>query len=208
MSVKGLIFDLDGVLVDTIPTHFAAWSQMFHEYGYAFDQVVYRDLVDGRLRLDGARAVMVDHSEEVIIHAANQKNAYYLNMIENGKFVVFEQATAYLERCKKAGHKLAAASSSANVTYILEKAGIIDLFDVVLGGHQVTYGKPHPEIFTKAAMQLNLPISDCIVFEDSEFGVKAAHDGGFYCVGVSDDTNDADLSLADVVVSSIADFPL
>ncbi len=206
MATKGLIFDLDGVLVDTVPTHFDAWSQMFQEYGYAFDHGVYRDHVDGRLRQDGARAVMVNHSDAEILEASNRKNKYYLERIHAGQFVVFEAATNFVKQCKQAGHKIAAASSSANVQYILEKAGIFDYFDVVLGGHQVTKGKPDPEIFLSAADQLGVPVADCVVFEDSESGVRAAHDGGFFCVGVADDGHHADLSLADVIVASVAEF--
>lgn len=206
--VKGLIFDLDGVLVDTVPTHFAAWTRMFHEYGYAFDENIYRDRVDGRLRLDGARAVMLDHSEAEVSEAADLKNSYYLEMIDSGQFVVLEPAANYVRACKRAGHKLAAASSSANVTYILEKAGILEEFDVVLGGHQVEQGKPHPEIFLKAADGLGLPVADCIVFEDSESGVKAARAGGFYCVGIVAEDSEADLSEADIIVPSVADFQL
>ncbi len=208
MAAKGLIFDLDGVLVDTVPTHFEAWSQMFHEYGYDFDQRIYRDHVDGKLRQDGARAVMVNHSEAEIVEASDRKNEYYLERIRAGQFVVFDAAAKYVRQCKQAGHKIAAASSSANVQYILEQAGIIDEFDVILGGHQVTKGKPNPEIFLSAAHQLGMPVEDCIVFEDSESGVRAAHDGGFFCVGVVDASHDADLSLADVIVASVADYKL
>lgn len=208
MAFKGLIFDLDGVLVDTVPTHFEAWAQMFHEYGYDFDHAVYREHVDGRLRRDGARAVMVNHSEAEIIEASDRKNDYYLQRIRSGQFVVFEAAIQYVRTCKKAGFKLAAASSSANVRYILEIAGILDEFDVVLGGNQVTKGKPDPEIFTLAALQLGLAVNECVVFEDSEFGVRAAKAGGFFCVGVADESNDANLSLADTIVASVSDYPV
>lgn len=208
MAVKGLIFDLDGVLVDTVPTHYKAWAQMFEEHGYSFSHSVYREHVDGRLRQDGARAVMINHSEEEIVKAANLKNEYYLERIRDGQFVVFDDAANYVRECKTAGNKIAAASSSANVRYILEQAGIIDQFDVILGGNQVTHGKPHPEIFTSAATNLEVPTEDCIVFEDSEFGVRAAVAGGFFCVGVAGEENEADLSLANVIVSSVAEFEL
>lgn len=206
VATKGLIFDLDGVLVHTIPTHYAAWSRMFHEYGYAFDKKIYRDLVDGRLRFDGARAVMRDKTDEIVTEAANKKNRYYLEMIKQGEFTVFEEAVTYVRQCKAQGFKLAAASSSANVKHILEIVGILDYFDVVIGGHQVAKGKPNPEIFLKAARELNIPIDNCIVFEDSESGVQAAKNGGFFCVGVLDAENSADLSHADIIVSSVSEM--
>ena len=101
LAAKGLIFDLDGVLVDTVPTHFEAWSQMFHEYGYDFDQRIYRDHVDGKLRQDGARAVMVNHSEAEIVAASDRKNEYYLERIRAGQFVVFDAAAKYVRQCKQ-----------------------------------------------------------------------------------------------------------
>ena len=82
MPIKGLIFDLDGVLVDTVPVHFSAWSRIFEEYGYEFGKLEYRNLVDGRPRFDGARAVMVNHSEQQIREAANKKNEYYVEAID------------------------------------------------------------------------------------------------------------------------------
>jgi beta-phosphoglucomutase family hydrolase len=206
VTTQGLIFDLDGVLVHTIPTHYAAWARMFHEYGYDFDIKIYRDLVDGRLRFDGARAVMRDQTDATVTEAANKKNRYYLEMIEQGEFKIFEEAVKYVRMCKAQGYKLAAASSSANVRHILEKIEILDCFDVVIGGHQVTHGKPNPEIFLKAASELKIPVENCIVFEDSESGVQAAKNGGFYCVGVLDDENVADLTHADIIVSSVSEM--
>ena len=84
MSFKGVIFDLDGVLVDTVPLHYAAWHRMFTEYGYAFDEKIYREKVDGRPRLDGVRGVMHDVGPAQVTEAGDRKQAYYLEMIAAG----------------------------------------------------------------------------------------------------------------------------
>lgn len=212
MAIKGLIFDLDGVLVDTVPTHYRAWAKMFHDYGYEFGRKEYLTLVDGRLRLDGARAVMTDVDEETLVARANQKNDYYLAAIDRGEFNTFETALKKVREFHAAGYRLAAASSSANVRHILETIGILDLFETVVGGPDVENGKPHPEIFLTAASGLGLPVEECVVVEDAESGVAAAKAGGFYCYGLQypDDSSDlphqANLELADSIIGSLEEI--
>lgn len=205
MPIKGLIFDLDGVLVDTVPVHFAAWQQMFEDHGYKFGKQDYRNLVDGRPRFDGARAVMINHSDEEVREAANKKNAYYIDIIDKGEFQVFDAAVTLVRECQANGIGLAAASSSVNVRTVLEKAGLLDAFSVVIGGDDVEKGKPDPEIFWAAAKGLGLAVDECIVIEDSSSGVQAAKDGGFYCVGLQQDDNAGDIQAADQIVSSLAE---
>lgn len=208
MPIKGLIFDLDGVLVDTVPTHFAAWSRMFNEYGYDFDKAKYRTLVDGRLRMDGARAILVDADERTVEEAATKKNDYYLDAIDRGEFTIFEPAVQCVKKYAAKGYRLAAASSSANVRHILEQAGILEFFNVVVGGHDVALGKPHPEIFQKAAEGMGLSPHECIVVEDAQSGVAAAKAGGFFCYGLAHDGEEADLSMADQIIRSLDEIDL
>jgi beta-phosphoglucomutase len=208
VPIKGLIFDLDGVLVDTVPTHFAAWSRMFHEYGYEFGKREYRELVDGRLRLDGARAVMHEADDHTIEEAATKKNSYYLEAIDRGEYRIFNTAVRCVREYAKQGYKLAAASSSANVRHILDQVGILEEFTIVVGGQDVVLGKPNPEIFLKAAKGLGLQPEECIVVEDAESGVKAAKAGGFYCYGLAHEDDEADLSMADEIIRSLDEINL
>ncbi len=208
MPTKGLIFDLDGVLVDTVPAHFAAWKRMFEEHGYEFGKAEYRRLVDGRPRFDGARAVMTRHSENEVRTAADKKNDYYVEMIERGEFRVFDAAVHLVRQCQSEGYGLAAASSSANVWAVLEKAGLLDAFPVVIGGDDVENGKPNPDIFLAAASGLGLEVDECIVIEDSSSGVEAAKNGGFYCVGLLHEDHESELTAADCVISSLAEIDI
>lgn len=185
MPLKGIIFDLDGVLVDTVPAHFRAWQRMFTEYGYSFDFSDYRELVDGRPRFDGARAVMINHSDAEVREAAGRKNDYYREMIRRGEFVVFDAAVRLVDQCQARGYALATASSSVNVSDVLKEAGILHAFSAVIGGDDVANGKPAPDIFLAAARRLEIGAHECVVIEDSLFGVRAAKAGGFKCVGLS-----------------------
>jgi beta-phosphoglucomutase family hydrolase len=203
MALKGLIFDLDGVLVDTVPTHYEAWRRMFGEYGYEFGPREYRGQVDGLRRFEGARAVMRDEPLERVAQAADLKNRYYRELIEQGRFNVFESSVQFVRQCEERGLRLAAASSSVNVRYILQKAGISDAFAVVIGGDDVEKGKPDPEIFLTAAEGLGLSVHECAVFEDSASGVLAANRGGFYCVGVGENSESGDLALANEIVANL-----
>lgn len=203
MKIKGLIFDLDGVLVDTVPAHFAAWKRMFEDHGYLFGKTEYRELVDGRPRFDGARAVMSRHSDVEVKRAADMKNDYYVDMIERGEFRVFDEAVALVRQSQSRGLKLAAASSSANVRTVLQKADLLEAFSVVIGGDDIERGKPHPDIFLTAAEGLGLDVEECVVIEDSTSGVNAAKAGGFYCVGLVLDAQSESLPAADRIINSL-----
>lgn len=204
MALKGLIFDLDGVLVDTVPAHYSAWNRIFAEYGYEFGPRKYREQVDGLRRFEGARAVMCDAPMERIAQAADLKNQYYLELIEQGQFNIFESSVQFVRQCQERGFRLATASSSGNVGYILQKAGISDAFTFVIGGDEVVNGKPDPEVFLAAAKGLGVSVRECVVFEDAASGVLAAKRGGFYCVGVRDNDVSGDLALADEIVATLA----
>ncbi|MDQ1846867.1 beta-phosphoglucomutase family hydrolase [Gemmobacter fulvus] len=206
--LRGVIFDLDGVIADTVPAHFAAWKQMFAEEGYAFDERVYHDRVDGRRRFDGAQAVMVDASPDRVSAAASRKDAYFLKQIEQGQFEVFADTLNFLRACRAEGLVLATASSSRNARLVLEKAGIADKFAAIVGGDDVSNGKPHPDIFLLAAKRLGLPPEACVVIEDAISGVAAAKAGGFRCIGIDRTGQTERLAGADLIVESLSRLKL
>ena len=208
MRIKGILFDLDGVLVDTVPAHFAAWKRMFQDYGYEFGIKEYKALVDGLPRYDGARAVMERHSDDEVRHAANKKNDYFVEKIERGKFRVFDEAVALVRECQTKGLGLAVVSSSVNVRTVLDNAGLLDAFPVVIGGDDIERGKPDPDIFLLAAEKLGLSVNECAVVEDSKSGVQAAKAGGFYCIGLVHGGTPEDLPGADRIVGSLDELDI
>ncbi len=208
MTLKGIIFDLDGVLVDTVPAHYTAWKRLFEEEGYVFDEKVYHDKVDGKRRRDGVSSVMVGESDERIDAAAARKDGYFLDLIEQGKFAVFDGSVRFLDACRAADLRLATASSSRNVRHILTKVGMLERFGAVIGGDDISNGKPHPSIFLTAAAQIGLTPDDCVVVEDATSGVQAAKAGGFFCIGIDRVGQPDRLAGADMIVKDLGDVTL
>ncbi len=206
MALRGIIFDLDGVIVDTVPAHYAAWHRMFTEEGYHFDEKVYHDKVDGRRRQDGVAAVMEGADLATVEAAGDRKNDYFLDLIRQGKFQVFETSVAFVKACRAAGLSLATASSSRNVSHILQIVGLEQEFQAIVGGDDVSRGKPNPDIFLHAAAQMGLTAAECIVLEDATSGVKAAKAGGFYCIGVDRVGQPERLEGADRIIGDLGEI--
>ncbi|MBU0572929.1 MAG: beta-phosphoglucomutase family hydrolase [Candidatus Margulisiibacteriota bacterium] len=208
MSIKGAIFDLDGVIVDSVPLHFKAWKKMFAEYGHEFTTEDYLAKVDGRPRLEGAAAILTELSPQEVKLAGDKKQAYFLELLEKGPIDTFDSTIKLIKEMKDQGLKLAMASSSKNAGYILRKVGLFELFDADVSGADLKKGKPDPEIFLKAADKLGLASRECVVFEDARAGVEAARAGGFYCVGIDRHGKlDHDLG-ADLYVNDLSETSL
>lgn len=120
---KGVIFDLDGVVVNTVPIHFKAWKRMFAEYGKKFTMQDYKEKVDGITRIDGSRAVLTELSIKELIKATDKKQKYFLAYLRKEKIPVFRPAIKLIKELKIKGIKVAVISSSKNSPYILKKAG-------------------------------------------------------------------------------------
>lgn len=206
MDLMGIIFDLDGVLVDSVPLHFKAWGRMFSEYGYEFDESIYRRKVDGRPRLDGVRNILTDVSDDIIQEASDLKQCYYLEMLEAGHLKTFPSTKPFVTELREHGVKMATASSSVNAKVILESIGLLKDFEVVVTADDISDGKPHPEIFLTAAERLGLSPNECLVLEDAESGVNAAKSGGFYCVGIDRHNQPSYFVNADLVVRDLSEL--
>jgi beta-phosphoglucomutase len=189
MSIKAAIFDLDGVIVNTVPFHFRAWKKMFQEYGHKFSMEDYLAKVDGRPRLEGAAAILTELSPEEIEKAGAKKQEYYLELLDKEPMEIFESSVKLIQELKKRGIKLAAASSSKNAVRILKKIKLLKVFDANVSGADFEKGKPDPEIFLNAAARLKVRVEESVVFEDAKSGVQAALRGGFICVAIDRHNN-------------------
>ena len=202
---KAAIFDMDGVVVDTVPLHFKAWKQMFEEYVEKFTFQDYKDKVDGIPRIDGGRAILTDLTDDELNVATSKKQSYFLEHLKKDKIKVFESTIRLIKELRGKGVKIAVISSSKNLPYILEKIEAMNLLDAVVSGSEITKGKPDPQVFLMAADRVGVKPENCIVFEDAVLGVEAAKRAKMLCIGI-DRYNEPDrLKEADLVVDDLKD---
>ena len=208
MKFEAAIFDLDGVIVDTIDLHFKAWEKMFSEYGKKIDFEDYKQKVDGIPRVDGAKAVLIDLPEEELKQAATRKQDYFLDSLEQEGVKVYQSTIALINKLKSKGIKVGLISSSRNCRYILEKAGIGNLFDTIVAGGDIDKGKPNPDVFLQAALNLGIEPSKCLVFEDAVLGVEASKRASIKCVGIDRYQSPQRLAQADLVVGDLSEVSI
>jgi beta-phosphoglucomutase len=187
-KVKGLLFDLDGVLVTTERNHFEAWKSIADELSIPFDEYSNEQL-KGVSRVDSLKKILAMGSIELTNSEFNrlltQKNERYLLSISDlNDENILPGVKPLLQNAKKHSVKLGVGSSSKNARFILEKLNLIHYFDVIVDGNDVQFPKPHPEVFLKGANTLRIEPQEIMVFEDAQSGVQAAKEGGFFTVGV------------------------
>jgi beta-phosphoglucomutase len=202
-----VVFDLDGVLVDSAICHYRAWQRIADDIGVAFDEKK-NDLLRGVSRreslmimLGGQKAL----TEPEISDLLHRKNELYKKMIAAaGEALLLPGVKPFLSRLKLAGVKLAVASSSKNAPALLKQAGLDQYyFDAIAHGGHIKESKPHPEVFLLAAQQLGLPPADCLCVEDAPAGIESGHRAGMKTLGIGP----ADLGSCTWHRSSIAAIP-
>ena len=207
--IKALIFDLDGVIVDTAHYHFVAWQRLARELGIDFTEKD-NERLKGVSRMRSLEIILeignrqMPESEKERL--ATRKNAWFVEYIQNVKpDEIFPGVKEMIQACKAAGFRVALASSSKNARTVLRNLKVEDLFEGFVDGNMITHSKPNPEIFLKAAAQLGVEPQHCVVFEDAEAGVEAALAAGMKCVGVGSPEN---VGKANQIVKKTADFKL
>ena len=187
-KIKGCIFDLDGVIVNTARYHYLAWKKLANELGFDFSEK-YNESLKGVSRMESLEILLkaggLSFDDETKLALAAKKNQWYvdyINAMEEDE--VLPGAKEFIERLKAAGLKIALGSASKNALTILNRLRLADYFDVIIDGTKISRAKPDPEIFLLAAQELGLPPAGCVVFEDAKAGVEAAKKAGMKCVGV------------------------
>jgi beta-phosphoglucomutase len=204
MKYEGVIFDLDGVIVDTAKYHFLAWKRLAEELDIKFTK-------EDNERLKGvSRMACMDiilelgnreMTEERKIELATRKNEWYLEYVNQmDQSEILPGSIEMIETLKDMGVKIAIGSASKNAKTILEKVGLLDSFDFISDGTIVTKAKPDPEVFTIAANEIGVDYEKCIVFEDSEAGIEAAKRVDMLAIGIGEIEN---LPASDLIFSGL-----
>ena len=204
-----VIFDFDGLLADSEPFHYRAYNEVFERYGHTLNKEEY--WVEWTSKGKGIAGEIERHNLKLGVdplELRQQKFAVYSRFCESGDIKLFPEALS-LAKSLVSTHKLAIASGSwtKDIRSILNNAGALSHFPVILGKESAPREKPHPDIFLKAAQALKHPPESCLVMEDALKGLNAATKAGMPCLIIKNQLNrNIDFSGADLVLSSLAEL--
>ena len=189
MGIQGMIFDLDGVLVDTARFHFLAWRRLAAEwFGLDFteqDNEQFKGVNRVACMKILCKMANAELSDEDFNRGMDVKNQWYVDMVRGmTEADVLPGAREFVERQRGRGILCAIGSASKNCPLVLTRTNLAGLFDAVADGTVVTKAKPDPEVFVKAAGMLGIPPDRCVVFEDAQAGIDAAKAGGMRCCSI------------------------
>ena len=209
--VKAVIFDMDGVIVDSEPIYFQSDRMTINHY----DKVISDEELNNYVGISNQvmwTELRDKHKLIASVEELLEKQLFYKkHLIANIKFEPIDGIRQLLDEIKGNGIRIGLASSSSKdfINFILNNIGLMEYFEVIVSGEDVKRGKPSPDIFQKAAGLLEVDPLDCLVIEDSGHGVKAAKLAQMKCIGFNNpNSGKQDLSLADAIVNSIAEIDL
>ena len=184
------IFDLDGVIVDTAKFHFLAWQKLAGKIGIDFTEKENEQL-KGVSRVKSLEKILSwgnkTISDDDFQKLMDEKNEDYLEHVHQMTADdILPGVLQFLETLKEKKHPIALGSASKNSKTILKAVGLMDRFDAIVDGNEVTKAKPDPEVFIKAAEWLNTAPENSVVFEDSIAGIKAANTANMMSIGIGD----------------------
>ncbi|MGY5847793.1 beta-phosphoglucomutase [Salegentibacter sp. HM20] len=190
MKNKGVIFDLDGVIVDTAKFHFLAWRKLANDLGFDFTEAQNEQL-KGVSRVESLKKILawgeMELSEAEFKRQMALKNENYLSYVDKmDESEILPGVPRVLEFLKKNQVPIALGSASKNARTILERIQLLDDFDAIVDGTDVTKAKPDPEVFLIASEKIGVSPGNSVVFEDSVAGVQAANRAGMLSIGIGE----------------------
>jgi beta-phosphoglucomutase len=208
LSKRAFVFDMDGTIVDNMAFHIDSWLEFFARRGKNYDpDAFFRETAGAQGREILRERLGADIPDDEIAVLAQEKDALYRAMYEPHLSTIdgFDELAAL---AKTRGVKLAVATSAppANIVFTLDGLDIRRHFDAVVGAADVKRGKPHPDVFLKAAEKLGVAPEHCIVFEDAPLGVEAAQRAGMRAVVLTTTLPAEAFTEYDNVIRIVSDF--
>jgi beta-phosphoglucomutase family hydrolase len=184
-AFQGAIFDFDGVIVDSHPVHKRAWKKFLHSTGRVASEEELQFVLDGRRRDDILRHFLGELGDEEMAEYGHRKEQFFRNEAANVRTI--KGLRSFITNLEAANLALGIASSGSRgrVDFLLDRLKLKKHFGVVVTGDEVSEGKPHPDIFLKAAQGLRKDPGEVIAFEDAVSGVQAARSAGMTCIGIA-----------------------
>ena len=203
--IQAILFDLDGLMVDSEPHSLASWEAVLQERGVTLDQLTIDSILG--LRIDATARTLIDkyHLPDTVQGLSDAKTEYQIAHLD-GNVQPMPGLIELLDEIDRRDLKKAVASSGIHryVEAVLRANGLLDRFSVIITGDQVAHGKPAPDVFLAAAHALHVEPQHCLVLEDAPAGVQAAKAAGMTCIAVPDQgVAKLDLSQADKVMPSL-----
>ena len=195
---KLVIFDLDGVLINSEPLHLKAWQDLLKQHGLSFKPEWFKKWVGIQDRELGNYIISNHNLNSSIEHILQQKQKKYLELIKNTTFDS-DKLKSGLKKITNLPFGLATSSSNLEVSLMLEKLNLKDVFDVIITSDDVRESKPSPACYLEAARRLKIPHQNCLVIEDSPAGIQAGKRVGMTVIAVSTNFSKPALEEADCV---------
>ncbi len=186
MAFKGVIFDMDGVVVDNHRYHFQAWMEFSRKYKFKLNHEIYRDEFNGKTNADLFRMIFGKISpEEINKYAQEKENVYQALYLKDMK--AHTGLIDFVESLKRKKLKIALGTSAPpqNVDFTLDNLKLRGYFQIIVDGSMVERGKPDPQVYKLCCDKLGLEPKDCVVFEDSLAGLESAKRAGCSVIAVA-----------------------
>ncbi|EEO6565352.1 beta-phosphoglucomutase [Listeria monocytogenes] len=200
-ALKGVVFDLDGVITDTAHYHYLAWKKTAESIGIEFDEA-FNENLKGVSRIDSLLLILRkdgrenDFTEEQIEDLAADKNEFYVSLLQEiTPADVLPGIKELIADLKKQNLKCAIASVSKNARTVLSALEMEQEFDYIVDAAKITKSKPDPEIFVEACRGLGLETSEVVGIEDAQAGIEAINAAGIVSVGVGSGLREADMTV-------------
>ncbi|MBC2278629.1 beta-phosphoglucomutase [Listeria welshimeri] len=200
-ALKGVVFDLDGVITDTAHYHYLAWKKTAESIGIEFDEA-FNENLKGVSRIDSLLLILKkdgrenDFTEEQIETLAAEKNEFYVSLLQEiTPADVLPGIKELIVDLKKQNLKCAIASVSKNARTVLNALEMEQAFDYIVDAAKITKSKPDPEIFVEACRGLGLETAEVVGIEDAQAGIEAINAAGIISVGVGSGLRGADMTV-------------
>lgn len=209
-ETRAVVFDMDGVLIDSHPAHRAAWREFLHSQNIDFSEADLNFILEGRTRSEILRHFLGELSEAEIAEYGRRKDEIFRGI--EAEIQPFAGVLPFLRQLEHFGVAKAVATSASEIrtASTIERMGLGGYFDAVVTAADVVAGKPHPHVYQLACERMKVLPGNALAFDDAPSGVQSARSAGLRCIGVSN--NGLSRALLDAgaerVIPSFAEFGL